>query len=142
MSIRLRYVILFVADMRKSVRFYHETLQMPLKFQSSEWSELSTGETTLALHPASPQNPAGKIQVGFEVQDIEGFYHQMTDQGVQFTQPPTSEAGSRLARFIDADRVEFSVSGKYFFYLFSTDFNRSWYSLRNFATLGAITTRQ
>lgn len=112
MPIRLSYVILFVADMRKSVRFYHETLQLPLKFQSAEWSELATGETTLALHPASPQNPAGKIQVGFKAQDIEAFYHQMTDQGIQFTQLPTSEAGSRLARFLDADGIEVSVSGK------------------------------
>ncbi len=103
---------LYVDDLDRAVRFYSETLGLPLKFQSTDWSEFVTGETTLALHPASPQNPAGKIQLGFGVSDIQAFYRDMTAQGFEFTQPPTSEAGSTLARFRDADGTEYSVSGE------------------------------
>jgi len=112
MPIKLSYVIQFVADMEQAVRFYSETLGLPLKFQSTDWSEFVTGETTLALHPASPHNPAGKIQLGLHVSDIEAFYRDMTAKGFKFTQSPTLEAGSRLARFLDSDGTEYSVSGE------------------------------
>ena len=32
-----------------------------------------TGETTLALHPASDKNPAGMVE-GFTVVEVEAFY--------------------------------------------------------------------
>lgn len=112
MSTRLVYTIQFVAEMEQAVRFYRDTLGLPLKFQSPEWSELATGDTTLALHLASSRNPAGKVQLGFRVSDIEGFYREMTAKGFTFTQPPTSEAGSTLARFLEPDGTEVSVSGE------------------------------
>ena len=59
-GIQLRYVIKFVADMNKAVKFYRDTLGLQLKFESPGWSEFMTGETTLALHPASEKNPAGR----------------------------------------------------------------------------------
>ena len=70
---QLRYVIKFVYDMDKAVRFYRDALGLKLKFESPGWSEFSTGETTLALHPASDKNPAGKIELGFSVADVEAF---------------------------------------------------------------------
>jgi hypothetical protein len=53
MQTQLRYVIKFIADMDKAVKFHRDVLGLPLKFESPGWSEFSTGETTLALHPAS-----------------------------------------------------------------------------------------
>ena len=49
----LKYVIKFVADMDRTVKFYRDVLGLPIKFQSPGWSEFVTGETILALHPAS-----------------------------------------------------------------------------------------
>jgi hypothetical protein len=49
-----------------------------LKFESPGWSEFATGETTLALHPASDKNPAGKVELGFTVADLQAFYRDMT----------------------------------------------------------------
>lgn len=62
---KLGYVIKFVSDMGKAVKFYRDVLGLQLKFESPDWSEFVTGETTLALHPASEKNPAGKIELGF-----------------------------------------------------------------------------
>jgi catechol 2,3-dioxygenase-like lactoylglutathione lyase family enzyme len=78
MSKRLRYVIKFVADMGRAVRFYRDVLGLPLKYESPKWSELVTGETTLALHAASDKNPPGTLELGFTVPDLEAFYKEMT----------------------------------------------------------------
>jgi catechol 2,3-dioxygenase-like lactoylglutathione lyase family enzyme len=112
MPIKLSYVIHFVADMEYSIGYYRDTLGFNLKFQSPDWSEFITGETTLALYKASSQNPAGKMQLGFRVKDISAFYREMIDKGFSFTQAPTLEEGSMLARFLDKDDLEYSVSGE------------------------------
>ncbi len=66
-------------------------------------SEFSTGETTLALHPASEKNPAGTVELGFTVSDAETFYREMTAKGVLFTMPPKKhDFGAVLAQFVDS----------------------------------------
>ena len=54
---KLAYVIEFVRDMNRAVKFYRDVLGFQLKFESPGWSEFVTGETTLALHPASQRMP-------------------------------------------------------------------------------------
>ena len=61
---RLNYAIEFVSDMDKAIAFYRDTLGLEPRFQSPFRSEFNTGETTLALHPASADNPAGSVQLG------------------------------------------------------------------------------
>ena len=72
-STKLRYVIKFVADMDKAVKFHRDVLGLKLKFESPGSSEFVTGETTLAPHPASGKNPAGKVELGFTVPGVEAF---------------------------------------------------------------------
>lgn len=88
---QFRYVIKFVTDMNKAVKFYRDTLGLPLRFESPSWSEFATGETTLALHPASDKNPAGKVEFGFTVADVEVFYRDMSAKGVLFSIPPKKQ---------------------------------------------------
>jgi len=107
---RLTYVMKFVADMDEAVTFYRDILGLNLKFQSPGWSEFVTGETTLALHLASENNPAGACELGFSVDDIEGFHREKSAAGVVFTRPPTDEHGTKLASFLDCDGAQVSVS--------------------------------
>ena len=79
---QFKYAIKFVADMDKAVKFYRDVLGLKVKFESPGWSEFVTGETTLALHPASDKNPAGKVELGFTVADVEVFYRDMSAKGV------------------------------------------------------------
>jgi len=51
---KLNYSIEFVADMDRAVKFYRDVLGLPLKFQSTGWSEFSTGETSLGLQHQQP----------------------------------------------------------------------------------------
>jgi lactoylglutathione lyase len=112
MEAKLSHIIEFVSDMDRAVRFYGEVVGLPLKFQSPGWSEFSTGETTLALHPATEQNPAGKVELGFSVPDIHQFHTEMTSKGVQFPMPPQKQDfGGLLAQFMDSEGAHISVSG-------------------------------
>ena len=107
---KLAYVIEFVSDMNRAVKFYRDVLGFQLKFESHGWSEFVTGETTLALHPASQKNAAGNIELGFTVTDVQEFHKEMGAKGVQFTMPPTKQDyGGLLARFVDSEGGHSSV---------------------------------
>jgi predicted enzyme related to lactoylglutathione lyase len=107
---RLNYAIKFVSDMDAAVAFYRDSLGLTLRFESPFWSEFDTGATSLALHPASDDNPAGSVQLGFGVDDIDHFYDSARAEGLRFTSPPTDVHGTRIARFVDQDGAEVSVS--------------------------------
>jgi predicted enzyme related to lactoylglutathione lyase len=109
-TMKLNYVIKFVADMDRAVKFYRDVLGLPLQFQSPGWSQFLTGETTLGLHPASQKNPAGSVELGFNVSNLEKFHQEMTAKGVQFSMPPTKQDfGGVLAQFVDSEGGHCSV---------------------------------
>ena len=108
---RLNYAIKFVSDMDAGVAFYRDTLGLTPRFQSPFWSEFDTGETTLALHPASDDNPPGTVQLGLRTEDLDNFYAAGQAQGLVFTSPPTDVHGTRIARFRDPDGAEITVGG-------------------------------
>jgi lactoylglutathione lyase len=108
---RLSYAIKYVGDMDKSVAFHRDVLELELKFQSPFWSEFATGETTLALHAASPDHPAGSSQLGYAADNLGEFYARRDEFGLEFTQAPTEMHGIHIARFRDIDGAEVSVSG-------------------------------
>jgi predicted enzyme related to lactoylglutathione lyase len=108
---RLNYAIKFVSDMDAAVAFYRDTLGLSLTFQSPFWSEFDTGETRLALHPASDQNPAGSVQLGLGTADVDAFCANIEAQGLAVTSPPADMHGTRIARFRDIDGSEISISG-------------------------------
>jgi len=107
---QLRYVIKFVGDMDKAVKFHRDVLGLKVKFESPGWSEFATGETTLALHPVSDKHPAGKVELGFTVPDVEAFYRDMSAKGVLFSMAPKKQDfGGVLAQFIDSEGSQCSV---------------------------------
>lgn len=107
---RLNYAIKFVSDMDAAVAFYRDMLGLTLLFESPFWTEFDTGQTKLALHPASAENPAGSVQLGLATTDLDNFHAAGQAQGLAFTSPPTDLHGVRVARFRDPDGAEISVS--------------------------------
>ena len=111
MTTALTYAIKYVGNMDAAVSFHQQQLGLRLRFQSPDWSEFDTGSTTLALHSANREHPAGSVELGFTVTDIAAFHAERSRQGVQFTSPPTELHGQRIAKFRDTDGAECSVSG-------------------------------
>jgi predicted enzyme related to lactoylglutathione lyase len=110
---QLKYAIKFVADMDTAVKFHRDMLGLTLKFQSPGWSEFATGETILALHPASDKNPAGRVELGFTVPDVEAFYRDRSAKGVLFSMPPKKQDfGGLLAEFVDSEGAQCSVGAE------------------------------
>jgi lactoylglutathione lyase len=110
---QFKYAIKFVSDMDKVVRFYRDVLGLTLKFESPGWSKFVTGETTLDLHPASDKNPAGKVELGFTVTDVEALYRDMSAKGVLFSMPPKKQDfGGLLAQFVDSEGALCSVGAE------------------------------
>jgi predicted enzyme related to lactoylglutathione lyase len=110
MKAKFTYAIAFVADMDKAIAFHTEVLGLAPKFTTPHWSEFATGDVTLALHPASPENPAGTVQLGFSVDDVARLYEARADNGLEFTSGPRPQSGSVLARIRNSEGAEISLS--------------------------------
>ena len=125
---QLDYTMVVVSDMKRSIEFYRDTLGIPLKFESPEWTEFSTGTTTLALHgggvtrqqsePFGEGKLAGACSIGFNVENLDESYEELKAKGVKFVMPPSEPEGQgiRLAVGLDPDGLHISfaqILGKY-----------------------------
>jgi predicted enzyme related to lactoylglutathione lyase len=106
----LVYAIRFVANMESSIRFHEQQLGLKLRIRTPEWTEFDTGTTTLALHAATKANPPGSTQVGFRISDVDAFCHEAMRHGCMVVVQPSDVHGMRIARLVDPDGAEFSVS--------------------------------
>jgi len=111
MQAKLNYAIKFVADMGAAVKFHRDMLGLPLKFQSPEWSEFATGDVTLALHAASPDHPAGTVELGYGVPDLKQVYANRAKLDLTFLTEPKPLHGALLATFADSEGARCSISG-------------------------------
>jgi lactoylglutathione lyase len=119
---QIDYTMVIVSDMKRSVEFYRDTLGIPLKFESPDWTEFATGATTLALHsggtPKEYQDTgdqsktAGCCSIGFNVNDLDQTYEELKAKGMPFVMPPTDrgEQGIKLAVGLDPDGLPISFA--------------------------------
>ena len=115
---RLSYTIVFVSDMKRSVAFYRDTMDLPLRFETPYWTEFATDGATLALHSSEStagrddpdQTPAGRCRPGLNVPDLDLFHRRLVEQGVACIQPPRDTFGVRVAQYADPDGLLISVS--------------------------------
>ena len=87
----MNYVIVYVTDMAKAVKFYGDTLGIKVRFDSPEWTELETGTTTLALHHADavklPENAESLPHMVFNVDDVYEAYETLKKSGLELKAP-------------------------------------------------------
>ena len=110
MTTRFSYAMKFVANMDAAVTFHRDVLGFAVKFQSPFWSELATGETTLALHLADGEHQAGLVRMGISVPDMKVFQAQLASAGLEFSKEPTMQHGTLLGEFVDPEGAFVSVS--------------------------------
>ena len=114
----IKYTIVFVGNMARSVVFYRDVMKIPLKFESPEWTEFVTEGAILALHladaPSFPEKSGspiapGQCSPGFSVKNLDRFHHRMVDKNVKCIQEPKSVFGTRIAQYLDPDGLSISV---------------------------------
>jgi len=115
---RINYAIVFVSDMARSVAFYRDVIGLPLRFESTHWTEFDCGGASLALHLADPADAAndsasasaaGRCRPGLAVADLDAFHARMLEHSVICIEGPKSVFGARIAQYLDPDGLQFSI---------------------------------
>lgn len=115
---RVNYAIVFVSDMKRSVAFYRDVIELSLRFESPAWTEFATDGATLALHATegssavkddSPQDSPGRCRPGLGVSNLDEFHERMTKNNVPCIQEPKEVFGARVAQYLDPDGLVISV---------------------------------
>ena len=99
-------VILLVSNMDKSIRFYRDTLGIPIKTKSKDWTEFFNKDTVLALHPAKKKSSiktGSGMLVGFEVGDFDSTVQTLKQKKVKFFKKPKDEPFGKHAIIRDPD---------------------------------------
>ena len=107
-------VILLVSNMEKSIKFYSETLELPIKTRSKDWTEFFNNDTVLALHPAPKKKTilrtgSGTL-VGFEVTDLDSTVKKLKERRVKFFKRPKEEPFGKHAIVQDPDGHLISIA--------------------------------
>ncbi len=110
------YVVLVVADLDASLRFWNGVLGLPLGHRSGPYAQLDTGTTRIALYQRdamaatlglplqAPAPDAPAFEVGFKVRDVDAAYHELVAAGARGVRPPTDQPwGQRTAYVADPD---------------------------------------
>jgi lactoylglutathione lyase len=107
-------VILLVSNMEKSIKFYSETLELPIKTRSKDWTEFFNNDTVLALHPAPKNKTILKTDsgtlVGFEVTDLDSTVKKLKERRVEFFKRPKEEPFGKHAIVQDPDGHLISIA--------------------------------
>lgn len=92
--------------MDKSIKFYRDTLGIPIKTKSKDWTEFFTKDTVLALHPAKKKSSiktGSGMLVGFEVSDLDYTVKNLKEKKVKFFKKPKEEPFGKHAIIRDPD---------------------------------------
>jgi lactoylglutathione lyase len=107
-------VILLVSNMEKSIRFYSDILELPVKSRAKDWTEFFKNDTVLALHPAPKKKKTLKtgsgILVGFEVTDLDSTVKKLKEKRVKFFKKPKEEPFGKHAIVQDPDGHLISIA--------------------------------
>ncbi len=120
----LHFVIIFVRDQERSLRFYLDQLGFRLvvdhRFESgNRWIEVAPldGSANLALVPANPDSEEYKLigrdsHIYFLTEDVTAKFNEWSKRGVRFHSPPQEPAwGGMFTRFEDVDGNSFGLAG-------------------------------
>ena len=111
------YIVVVVADLDRSLRFYTDVLGLTLGHRSGPYAQFDTGATRLALFEreamaatlgrarlAEPDAAAPGFELGFKVDDAEVAYAELVTAGADPAVEPTDRPwGQRTAYVRDPD---------------------------------------
>ena len=98
----VRMIILSTDDLDESIRFYTETLGMPLKFRDgAHFAALDGGPITIALATAVDHPIPGQVVVGIKTDDVDTAAKAIEASGGGIAKGPYDDAHERRAVVYD-----------------------------------------
>ena len=109
---RLGAIILLVSDINKSIKFYRDVLELPVKNTSPEWVEFFSSGTVLALHPSKIKGKSKNsgLFFCFMVSNLEAVAKNLKDKNVEFFKEPKEESFGKHAIIVDPDGHLISIA--------------------------------
>ena len=97
-----KMIILSTDDLDESIRFYSETLGMPLKFRDgAHFAALDGGPITVALATAVDHPMPGQVVVGIKTADVDAAAKALEASGGGVVKGPHDDAHERRAVLYD-----------------------------------------
>ena len=103
---RIWDVTLTVADLKRAVDFYENTLGLQKKYEYKDYAGFDCGGIEIGLRTwGGLEKPRqGEPVIDFVVDDVDETYHTLSAKGVEFVKTPEDAVwGSRFAIFTDPD---------------------------------------
>ena len=98
----VRMIVLSTDNLDESIKFYSETLGMPLKFRDgAHFAALDGGSVTLALATAVDHPIHGQVVVGIKTEDVDGAAKAVEESGGGIVKGPYDDAHERRAVVYD-----------------------------------------
>lgn len=98
----IRMIVLSTDDLDESIKFYSETLGMPLKFRDgAHFAALDGGSVTLALATAVDHPIHGQVVVGIKTDDVDAAAKAIEASGGGIVKGPYDDAHERRAVVYD-----------------------------------------
>ena len=98
----VRMIVLSTDDVDESIRFYSETLGMPVKFRDgAHFAALDGGAVTLALATSVDHPIPGQVVVGIKTADVDAAAKAVEASGGGIVKGPYDDAHERRAVVYD-----------------------------------------
>ena len=115
-SLRVSMIAIGVKDTARSIKFYGETLGLPMAGPPGEVTFFRAGEVTIVLnHPlgrAAGDAMVGAVEIIFPVEKVSSAYDLLVARGCRFLNPPREvTAGTWAATFTDPDGHRLTILG-------------------------------
>jgi uncharacterized protein len=116
-SLRLSMISLGVTDMARSMKFYGETLGLPLlsETEPGEVAIFRAGEMTITLNRPlafASKQIVGAVEVVFNVDSVDATYRTLVAQGCRFIRTPREAfSGTWAATLTDPDGHRITILG-------------------------------
>ncbi len=97
-------VVLWAQEMDRALAFYTRVLGLSVRFTSEHWSELSWGDTIIALHGGG-DGSARVTNLSLQVDDLDAASAHIAQHGGVIVEPPVARPGEpiRLATIADTE---------------------------------------
>jgi len=98
----VKMIVLSTDDLDESIRFYTETLGMPLKFRDgAHFAAIDGGPVTIALATAVDHPIHGQVVVGVKTDDVDAAAKAVEESGGGIVKGPYDDAHERRAVVYD-----------------------------------------